>query len=89
MGMRGRGLRVGQDALTDYNGPGPMARVTIVEADYTRRNGHSQSGTLFRVRPALKNGTEQSWYDADWFEPAPPLPTTADIFETPNVKWTA
>ena len=76
-------MRVGQDALTDYNGSG-MTRVEIVEADYTRRHGHSQSGILFRVAPPLKNGTTQSWYDADWFEPAPELPKTADIFETPN-----
>lgn len=76
----------GQDALTDYNGPGPMTRVMIVEADYTRRHGHSQSGTLFRVMPPLRNGTANSWYDADWFEPAPPFPKTVDIFETSNTE---
>lgn len=80
MSIRGRELKVGDEAVTDYNGPGPMARVRIVEADYTRRHGHSQSGVLFRVAPPLKNGTAQCWYDADWFEPAPPLLKTADLW---------
>ena len=73
-----RGLRVGQDALTRYNGP--LTRVTIIEIDYTHRHGHSQSGIMFRVDPPLKHGDAQTWYDADWFEPAPALPTQPDMF---------
>lgn len=69
--MRGRFLQPGDEALTDYNGPGPLARVRIVERDDTRTHGHSQSGILFRVSPPLKHGTAANWYDADWFEPVP------------------
>lgn len=68
---RGRRLQVGDEALTDYNGPSPLARVTIIERDDRRLNGHSQSGIMFRVTPLLRNGNGASWYDADWFEPAP------------------
>ena len=81
MGIRGRALRVGEPAFTDYNGPGQMTRVTIIEADYTRRHGHSQSGTMFRTRPLLRNCTAESWIDSEWFEPAPSLPQTEDMFE--------
>ncbi len=73
MGVAGRALTVGDWAVTDYNGPGPMARVQIVAEDRARLYGHSQSGIMFRVRPLLKNGTAESWYCADWFEPAPAL----------------
>lgn len=76
---RGRNLQVGDEALTDYNGPGPLARVRIIERDDKRRHGHSQSGIMFRVTPSLRNGNGASWYDADWFEPAPNLNST-----TPN-----
>lgn len=65
---RGRKLQVGDEALTDYNGP--LARVRIIERDDQRLNGHSQSGVMFRVTPNLRNGNGASWYDADWFEPA-------------------
>lgn len=41
------------------------------ERDDRRLNGHSQSGIMFRVTPLLRNGNGASWYDADWFEPAP------------------
>ena len=68
--VRGRMLQPGDFALTDYNGPGPMTRVEILERDDKRLHGHSQSGVMFRVRPNLRNGTNASWYDADWFEPA-------------------
>lgn len=34
---RGRDLQPGDEALTDYNGPGPLARVRIAERDDTRR----------------------------------------------------
>lgn len=67
----GRTLQPGDEALTDYNGPGPLARVRIVERDDTRTHGHSQSGILFRVSPPLKHGTATTWYDADWFEQTP------------------
>ncbi len=70
MGIRGRDLQTGDFALTDYNGPGPLAKVEILERDDKRLHGHSQSGVMFRVRPNLRNGTNASWYDADWFEPA-------------------
>lgn len=68
---RGRYLQVGDEALTDYNGPGPLTRVTIVDRDDTRKRGHSKSGILFRVAPNLRNGGASTWYDADWFEPVP------------------
>ena len=73
MSKAGRALRPGDWALTDYNGPGPMARVQIVDEDRTRAHGHSQSGLLFRVQPLLKHGTPDSWYCADWFEPVPQM----------------
>ena len=66
---RGRLLNVGDYALTDYNGPGPLFKVQIIERDDKRKNGNSQSGIMFRVYPLLRNGTGASWYDADWFEP--------------------
>lgn len=66
----GRTLQVGDEALTDYNGPGPKVKVRIVERDDRRVHGHSQSGIMFRVTPNLNNGSVNSWYDADWFEPA-------------------
>ena len=73
---KGRNLMVGDQAVTDYNGPGPMVRVTIVERDDRRLHGHSQSGIMFRVTPNLRNGNRASWYDADWFEPAPNVELT-------------
>lgn len=63
----GRKLVAGDYAMTDYNGGG-MVRVRIVERDDSRKRGASQSGILFRVYPFLRNGTAESWYDADWFE---------------------
>jgi hypothetical protein len=80
MGIRGCTLRVGDDALTDYNGAGTTTRVTIIEADYTRRHGHSQSGIQFRVRGRLKNCTERDWIDSEWFEPAPREPQTGELW---------
>ena len=68
---RGRELQIGDEALTDYNGPGPLVKVRIIDRDCLRTYGHSQSGILFRVAPPLRNGTSASWYDADWFEPMP------------------
>jgi len=69
---RGRNLQAGDEALTDFNGPGPLVRVRIVERDDKRLHGHSQSGIMFRVTPPiLRNGNGASWYDADWFEPVP------------------
>jgi len=67
-------LNVGDYALTDYNncsgvrGVASLDRVHIVAVDRERRNGHSQSGVMFQVRPLLKGGTPQSWYCADWFQ---------------------
>ena len=80
VGIRGRTLRVGDDALTDYNGPGTTTLVTIIAADYTRRHGHSQSGIQFQVRGKLKNCTERDWIDSEWFEPAPRLPQPGDLW---------
>ena len=65
---KGRYLHAGDMALTDYNSNG-MTRVMIVERKAPAISG---SGILFRVSPSLKGGTENSWYDADWFEPEPP-----------------
>ena len=73
MSKAGRSLHTGDWALTDYNGPGPMERVQIVDEDRTRAHGHSQSGVLFKVQPLLKHGTADSWYCADWFEPVPQM----------------
>lgn len=69
--MRGRDLQVGDEAYTDYNGPGPMTRVRIVDVDRDRRHGHSQTGVMFRVTPNLRNGGPDHWYDSGWFEPVP------------------
>ena len=67
MSKDGRLLQIGDSAKTDYNGS--WSAVSIIDRDDTRKRGHSQSGILFRVNPPLRNGTAQSWYDADWFEP--------------------
>lgn len=64
--MTGRNLQPGDYATTDFNGPGPMTRVRIVERLDRRA---CQSGVLFRVDPPLRNGTLDTWYDADWFQP--------------------
>ena len=68
MSLESRKLKVGDFALTDYNENGKLTIVKIVERDDTRKNGHSQSGVMFRVLPSLRNGNSNSWYDADWFE---------------------
>lgn len=68
---RGRSLQIGDEALTDYNGPGRLEKVRIIDRDDKRQHGHCQSGIMFRVAPNLRNGSNESWYDADWFEPAP------------------
>jgi len=62
---------VGDEALTDYNGPGPLTKVCIIARDDKRSHGHSQSGIMFRVSPILRNGDGMTLYDADWFEPMP------------------
>lgn len=67
MSKAGRMLKPGDDAVTDYNGKG-MTLVRIVDR---LENTASQSRICFRVTPTLKNGTSESLYDADWFEPAP------------------
>lgn len=54
-------------AVTEYNGAGEMTLVTIVEKANASRS-QSQSGVIFRVVPALRNGTDQTWYDASWFK---------------------
>lgn len=64
----GRLLQVGDKAVTDFNGHGTITHVEIINrADGTT----SQSGITFQVSPKLKNSSEYSWIDADWFEPAP------------------
>lgn len=70
---RGRLLQPGDDAVTDFNGPGPLAKVRITARIDSSTNGRviSQSGIMFQVDPPLKNGTLQTWYDADWFEAMP------------------
>ena len=68
MSKLGRTLEVGDYALTDFNGGGVMTKVEIVERKEV--NSGSQSGVLFKVKPILRNGSEDSWYDADWFSPS-------------------
>ena len=79
MSTASRKLDVGDWAVTDYNIPQhvpskiPIARVQIVAVE--RDEGSwwkSQSGVRFQVRPTLRNGAPDSWYDADWFEPCKP-----------------
>ena len=67
----GIALQPGDQALTDFNGPGPRTTVTIIERDDRRRHGHSQTGVMFRLVPSLRHGTHQTWVCADWFEPFP------------------
>ena len=67
MSKEGRLLQIGDAAKTDYNGSWSV--VSIIDRDDTRKRGHSQSGILFRVNPTLRNGTDQTWYDSDWFCP--------------------
>lgn len=54
----------GDVVVTDYNGK-KLVRVKIVER---ATNVISQSRVMYRVAPALKNGTLDSWYDAAWFK---------------------
>lgn len=68
---KGRLLQPGDLALTDLNGGGMSTVVQIVERDGVRLHGASQSGVLYRVTPCLQNGTTDTWYDADWFDPCP------------------
>ena len=68
MSKASRKLQVGDDALTDFNGPGGLTLVNIVER-FTETN--SQSGICFRVRPLLKNCDKFARLDADWFTPVP------------------
>jgi len=61
-------LQVGDLALTDFNELGKFVQVEITARDDNPR-GACQSGVLFQVKPALRNGTLDSWYDAGWFQP--------------------
>lgn len=70
MSVLGRNLQIGDDALTDFNGK-ELTKVKIIDKDCSRKHGHSQSGTMFRVSPPLKHGSISTWYDADWFMPTP------------------
>lgn len=76
---RGRKLQKGDEAVTDFNGKG-VVRVAITDR---RENAQSQSRVMYRVWPPLKGGNNETWYDADWFEPAPPnaksTPKTSNI----------
>ena len=65
---RGRKLQKGDESVTDFNGKG-VVRVAITDR---RENAQSQSRVMYRVWPPLKGGNNETWYDADWFEPAPP-----------------
>ena len=67
MSKDGRILQIGDVAKTDYNGSWSV--VSIIDRDDTRKRGYSHGGILFRVNPVLRNGTAQTWYDADWFVP--------------------
>lgn len=63
-GRPNRNMREGDEAVTDYEGR--LTRVVIID----RKEGcRSQSGIMYRVRPALRNTTERDWIDADWFQP--------------------
>jgi len=63
-------LQKGDEAVTDFNGKG-VVRVAITDR---RENAQSQSRVMYRVWPPLKGGNNETWYDADWFEPAPASP---------------
>ena len=61
-------MQKGDESVTDFNGKG-VVRVAITDR---RENAQSQSRVMYRVWPPLKGGNNETWYDADWFEPAPP-----------------
>ena len=63
----GRLLKVGDKALTDFNGKG----MTVVTITSRHEGTRSQSGICYKVDPPLKGGSEESLYDADWFQPLP------------------
>jgi hypothetical protein len=67
MTTSGRSLQPGDEALTDFNGHGLTLVIIAARRDGTR----TQSGICYRVRPPLKGGDSSTWYDADWFDPAP------------------
>lgn len=66
MSKAGRSLKVGDEALTDFNRGWTLVRI-IERIDGTK----SQSGIQFRVDPPLRGRDKATLYDADWFEPLP------------------
>jgi hypothetical protein len=65
----GRDLQPGDQAWTDYediNG----TRHKLVTITARREEKGCQSGILYQVKPRLRPGSRNSWYDADWFIPA-------------------
>lgn len=64
MSIRGRKLKPGDEATTDYNG-----KITVVRIMEKMNSRGCQSGILFRVYPQLNNNDAMAWYDADWFSP--------------------
>lgn len=53
--------------IATFNNLNKRKEVTILER---KRDRITNSGVMYRVTPALDNGTEKCWYDADWFQPA-------------------
>ncbi len=65
MSEESRKLQIGDWAVTNYGKTGQPIKVHIIDRGYFR----CESGVRFRVIPILKNGGENTWYDANWFEP--------------------
>jgi hypothetical protein len=63
----------GDAALTDYEcGYGVGGGLKTVTITARVEDPTSQSGAMFQVAPALKNNSEDAWFDAAWFAPVTP-----------------
>lgn len=65
MSIRGRDLQAGDYATTDFND----RRITKVQITARREFHGPRQGVQFKVFPLLDGGTEDAWYDSDWFAP--------------------
>lgn len=79
--LASRNLKVGDFALTDFNGDGKLTRVQIIARDDKREHGNSGSGVMYRVEPPLKHGSGLTWYDSAWFVPdiVAPIQSQLDV----------
>lgn len=61
-------MKAGDKVVCEGWDPGSRTVHTILEVITGQR---SQTGTMFRVRPALRLSAEGHWIDSGWFKPLP------------------